>query len=77
MGRQYLQNRNHLESLATIYSVKKERSSQIREKLSTICDGIDTDIITVSQSFEVLASILLVNITLIFLTRKETLSSTL
>jgi hypothetical protein len=45
-------NKEHLESLASIYSVKKERSSQIRETLNTICDGIDADIIKVSQNFE-------------------------
>lgn len=45
-------NRDHLESLASIYSVKKERSSQIRETMNAICDGIDTDIINVSQIFE-------------------------
>jgi hypothetical protein len=58
MGPKYLQNKEHLESLASIYSVKKERSSQIRETLNTICDGIDADIIKVSQNFEVLKSIL-------------------
>lgn len=57
MAPQHLQNKDHLESLATIYSVKKERSSQIRETLNTICDGVDSDIITVSQNFEVLKSI--------------------
>jgi len=45
-------NRSHLESLASIHSVKKERSSQIRETLNAICDGVDSDIIIVSQSFE-------------------------
>jgi hypothetical protein len=45
-------NRDHLESLASIYSVKKERSSLLRENLNKICDGIDSDIISVSQTFE-------------------------
>ena len=53
MGRQYSQDKEHLESLASIYSVEKERSSKIREALNAIFDNIDSDIISVSQTFHV------------------------
>ena len=51
---QRLQHRDHLETLAVIYSVKKERSSEIRSTLTENNDNLNTDIQELSKTFEVL-----------------------
>lgn len=44
-------NKNHLEALASLYSVKKERSSKVTESMLEVCENVNEDIENISKLF--------------------------